>query len=582
MQKSPTAVAAALAEARALVAAGDLERAQVAYLAAEALNPRSIVPAAEWLTAVERAGEPQRYRAELAAVIARYPAVTFFHLFLARLEFADGNREAALAAAAQALATSLKASQVSSLVALLLANRETAAARDAVEQALARFPDAPELLWRRLDVAETPLPPLMALAERKALVDAHPGHPDLQLMLAELATELGDFACAKAMIAALPASDAAGRARQALRRGLLHLAQWRLPEAVAAFTELLSFAPLAGTALENLVRLRLMQGEPAKAKADLYRLFELTRGQRRQRGLSGRPLHSFLGVIITELELRAADIAAVQGAARHSEGAMFAWLKRRSAERPLSLAAALPAVMELRACGRFVSGEAAAARAGAVAIPRRLMQFWDAPEPPEEIARRMDGWRTLNPAFDHVRFNTQTAAEYLARHHPAAVQRAFRLALRPAQKADLLRFAWLAGEGGIYVDADSIAEAPLTEHLPRAADLFLYQELMGTLANDFLAAVPGHGLARAMVEALVEALNEGGGENTWAATGPGLFTRVAITHWAEEDGASLARTVVASRHWLRRFMRPNAPAAYKRGNRHWLVGDFAAHANPRP
>ena len=47
-----------------------------------------------------------------------------------------------------------------------------------------------------------------------------------------------------------------------------------------------------------------------------------------------------------------------------------------------------------------------------------------------------------------------SAKSFITAHFPIDVVRAFARARHPAQRADIFRLAWLAAEGGFYVDAD--------------------------------------------------------------------------------------------------------------------------------
>lgn len=65
-------------------------------------------------------------------------------------------------------------------------------------------------------------------------------------------------------------------------------------------------------------------------------------------------------------------------------------------------------------------------------------------------------------------FDDARAVAFLLARHPGEVWQAFRLASHPAQRADVLRLAWLALEGGIYIDADDRCLGRLDAFVPPA------------------------------------------------------------------------------------------------------------------
>jgi mannosyltransferase OCH1-like enzyme len=148
------------------------------------------------------------------------------------------------------------------------------------------------------------------------------------------------------------------------------------------------------------------------------------------------------------------------------------------------------------------------------------VQFWDAPEPPADLAPLMESWRALNPGWSYQRFDLASATAFLKARAPAAVQSAFLHAGDAATKADLFRLAFLALEGGVYADADDRCLAPLEPVRASGVALFGYQEDVGSLANDLIGAAPGHPmLARALADASA-ALLRGDRDMPWLCTGP--------------------------------------------------------------
>ncbi len=71
---------------------------------------------------------------------------------------------------------------------------------------------------------------------------------------------------------------------------------------------------------------------------------------------------------------------------------------------------------------------------------------------------------------------------------------------------------------------------------PGGRGLLLYQEDLGSLASDFIGAVPGHSLVGAALTQAVEAVNRGDGGVLWLSTGPALMTRLLAATIAGKIG----------------------------------------------
>jgi mannosyltransferase OCH1-like enzyme len=212
------------------------------------------------------------------------------------------------------------------------------------------------------------------------------------------------------------------------------------------------------------------------------------------------------------------------------------------------------------------------------AIPGRIMQFWDTEDLPDDVALLMNSWRALNPGHAHHVFNNETARAYLKRRHPAAVLAAYRRAQEAAQKSDIFRLAWLAAEGGVYVDADDRALRPLDAAIPPDAALVLYQEDVASIGNNFIAARAGHPVIVQALSCAVEAINRGDTDNVWLSTGPALLTRALATHLATGDEGQIVvpRSIaVLDRRDLNRAVAMNCMLGYKSSRRNWSNAVFA-------
>src|SRR5262249_50019474 len=101
-----------------------------------------------------------------------------------------------------------------------------------------------------------------------------------------------------------------------------------------------------------------------------------------------------------------------------------------------------------------------------LAIPRKIIQFWDSDDTPSEITSLIKTWQAHHASFEHLLFNDETANEFLRQHHDEAVCTAFARCREPAQRSDIFRLAYLATHGGIYADADDRCFKPVTSFFP--------------------------------------------------------------------------------------------------------------------
>lgn len=214
--------------------------------------------------------------------------------------------------------------------------------------------------------------------------------------------------------------------------------------------------------------------------------------------------------------------------------------------------------------------------AGASGIPQRIMQYWDAPTPPEDIAAACESWSTL-PGFDYIRFSRHTASAWLGKRFNRNFVRAFQSANKPAQEADFLRLCWLYSEGGVYADADDRLAGSLDEILNWARGALLFHEPWGAIANNFIAVRPRHPVIRRATQEALRSLLARENDSTWTKTGPGLLTRATALTMLEEDPEMLSLDLtILPMHLLQCEVKMYLPTAHKRTARHWNQQERAA------
>jgi Glycosyltransferase sugar-binding region containing DXD motif len=176
-----------------------------------------------------------------------------------------------------------------------------------------------------------------------------------------------------------------------------------------------------------------------------------------------------------------------------------------------------------------------------------LIQFWDAAEPPADVAALLDSMARGNPGMRHLVFDRAGAEEFIAARFSAREAAAFRACAVPAMQADYFRYCAMLELGGAYVDADFRSVAPLRPllaaadgtlfgrpQIPRGwpEDLFGDRPRVGPyriVANSFfLFGAPGHPLLRLAVELATANVESRVAEDVAVATGPGIFTSIYL------------------------------------------------------
>ena len=293
----------------------------------------------------------------------------------------------------------------------------------------------------------------------------------------------------------------------------------------------------------------------------------------RLKSRSNNPLQTYFGQIINDYQLDAgvrAALDAVSGSPAQRVEELIALCRRY----PDSTLVATSLLDALRRSGAL-SG--APPLESEHVIPRRIIQFWDSSPPPDDVLSIMQSWSEMNEDCAHERFDDLRARAFLAAHHDREVLVAYHRATAPAMKADLFRLAYLARCGGIYVDADDRCTAPITALLPQGVTLALYREYLGTLGNNFMAAVAEHKVVLAALQQAVTAINRGDQDILWLATGPGLITRSFAQVLAADDADRanlLSSTRILARREMLRHVSIHCAAGYKDTLQHWTKAAF--------
>lgn len=385
--------------------------------------------------------------------------------------------------------------------------------------------------------------------------------------------DLGHFDAVEAAIAGAPARNRLDAGRLDIVAGALALARWEGRKAAAAFARARAALPLDRWLIDRIVQADLLNLDMESALTHLKERATLNIAMNRRRRHSTNWSQNFLGQLFNEYRIDPEALDAMRAIAAAENPAELARAGRAMADFPDNAALAMQFLVAARRVGVLDRR-----RHGPARIPARIAQFWDSAELPPDIADYCASWRNQHPDFDYHRFNAAEAEAYLAEKADRAVLVAFRRAREPAMKADLFRLAFLLADGGFYTDADDRCQRPMTPLRDSGAALIGYQEDLGSVGNNFLAAVPGHPVIRAALQLAVEAVMRSDADVLWLSTGPGLITRViaaaAMAAPSLEEG--LSGITVLTRADMLRYAAIHCATSYKHTDKHWTRSSFNA------
>lgn len=404
---------------------------------------------------------------------------------------------------------------------------------------------------------------------------ARPKEFGLWLHRVRLALTLGLFTQAESLLISPPVRGPIERGFAGLLRGQLAEARWDHTGAREQYASALAGNPNAARAHAELARVSLLLCDLDACRLHTTEALRLDAAVHKLRGQSLNPSSTHVGQIWDEFRIDPPRTATLRDLLELAPEARLTSLLAKVRAAPDDLPVAMLLAISLRQSGHL--GRLPAPDLDR-AIPSRIIQFWDDAEPPAEIAAMMQGWRAMHPDYEHVCLDLASAGSYLKQNHTPAVVQAFIRCSTAAQKADIFRLAYLAREGGIYIDADDRCLSHVSSVLLEGASLVAWQEHFGTLGNNFLAAGPGHPVLLRALDLAVTAINRGDEDIPWLATGPGLLTRAFAQVVAEAPDlrAGLCGIVVLEQFQVVRLALFHQFSSYKRTAKHWLRSAFGA------
>jgi tetratricopeptide (TPR) repeat protein len=380
----------------------------------------------------------------------------------------------------------------------------------------------------------------------------------------------GDADSIDACLVIAPAETPQEQARVLQFQGQAAEAQWRLDDAVAHYAQALELNPNDAWEHQNMARVRLLRLDLAEARTHIETMLSLETDFATLIGRPARVAWTHYGEMLNEFALDKQALAALRALRDRPAGERIDPLLGVVRDFPDSTAAAIALLIALRQAGHLARAPAQGRRPSP--IPRTIAQYWHGASPPPDVRALIRTWQEWHPDHAVTLFNDPAARAFLARVYGPDVTLAYRRAREPAQKADMFRLAWLFAHGGYYVDCDDRCHGPLDSVTPPDVTLALYQEDLGAVGNNWIAAAPQHPLIGRALNLAVEAVNAGGDDGVWFNTGPGLLTRALAQTLATSRLAWpgwLENIAVLHRSALNPAVAMHCSLGYKVTSRHW-------------
>lgn len=245
---------------------------------------------------------------------------------------------------------------------------------------------------------------------------------------------------------------------------------------------------------------------------------------------------SYLGQIVTEMQLLARDFeVAPEALSLPADDAELRALMRSKSWSTVLASAVITRSINSGVLKRSATRDKPQTT---TPIPRIIHQYWDS-EPSEAVRSLSESWAEL-PGYQHQMFDKATALAFLRDECGPRWVQAFRMARRPEEEADFLRLALLVRRGGIWADADDMLYGRLDRLVPPDAGLVLFREpAANAIANNFIAARPGHPVLQIAERWVMQSMLQRSNEKLWLRSGPGMMMR-AVAWFIAEAGPQVA------------------------------------------
>ena len=157
--------------------------------------------------------------------------------------------------------------------------------------------------------------------------------------------------------------------------------------------------------------------------------------------------------------------------------------------------------------------------------PNTIVQYWNTPELPNDIAELVETWKNYNPSMEHKLFGYEEACAFIGQHYNSEVESLFKLAALPAMQSDIFRVAYCLKMGGFYVDCGIRCKAPI-QPLLSSDLLLLVRKWHGGIMNGAIGCRAGHPALEWIWNRILKNLKERNSNDVWRLTGPLSFNQM--------------------------------------------------------
>lgn len=157
--------------------------------------------------------------------------------------------------------------------------------------------------------------------------------------------------------------------------------------------------------------------------------------------------------------------------------------------------------------------------------PNTIVQYWNTPELPKDIAELVETWKVHNPSMEHKLFGYEEACAFIGQHYNNDVQNLFKVAALPAMQSDIFRVAYCLKMGGFYVDCGIKCKAPI-QPLLSSDLLLLVRKWHGGIMNGAIGCRAGHPALEWIWNRILQNLKERNSNDVWRLTGPLSFNQM--------------------------------------------------------
>ena len=405
------------------------------------------------------------------------------------------------------------------------------------------------------------------------LLKQSPNNLDLWWQLCIVYMNQGDYASASNVLAQINVDSRYGIQRTQELRAKIYFNQYDYQQAEKYLREAISLSATATAERNELAAILMLTGRIDEARQEL-RIATQELGLRVHPGKVQVPLKSHIAMTINQLRINPPLLAELlQAETAFNRILAFGSILERE---PNYLGAALYLARELRTQGIFerVKHNLPQNSTHLPTIPKRIVQFWDEPEPPPEVEKVCQSWQDCNPEYEYHRFSLDEAIAFLTENYDERVLQAFANCEHPATQSDFFRLAYLYKMGGFYADADDKCRQSLDTLVDLNPELVILQEDFACIGNNFLGCIPGQSIIQRAFEQAVENLSYYSNESPWFKTGPGLITSAVgsglVAYLSNENYQTWPRLLVLNQSELRKIVVQHIYLPYKRTDKSWL------------